>query len=219
MPSSAIITSMQSYWLAVLLPSATAFVPSVRPPTIPSTARPRAQPAHAFVLPPAAGIESFDQTVVGLTELLLFSGIVASYEISRTMQVHIRSGIYDPSSRRRRILATQPAIPYEKMWLAGASLPSVDELVQGCFKIAEDAAGCAHVTHLFYFTISLLTALSCPHAQPHVVHLREREWKGLRGRRGLLRVVRPARLRLRDVMRRRRRRGGAWAAMALTRFL
>ena len=141
---------MQSYWLAVLLPSATAFVPSVRPPTIPSTARPRAQPAHAFVLPPAAGIESFDQTVVGLTELLLFSGIVASYEISRTMQVHIRSGIYDPSSRRRRILATQPAIPYEKMWLAGASLPSVDELVQGCFKIAEDAAGCA--PHLFYYS-------------------------------------------------------------------
>ena len=159
MPSSVIVitTAMQSYWLLTLLPSATAFVPSVRPPTIPSTARPRAQPAHAFVLPPAAGIESFDQTVVGLTELLLFSGIVASYEISRTMQVHIRSGIYDPSSRRRRILATQPAIPYEKMWLAGASLPSVDELVQGCFKIAEDAAGCAHVTHLFYFTISLLT--------------------------------------------------------------
>ena len=211
---------MQSYWLAVLtlLPSATAFVPSIRPPTIPSTVRPRAQPAHAFVLPPAAGIESFDQTVVGLTELLLFSGIVASYEISRTMQVHIRSGIYDPSSRRRRILATQPAIPYEKMWLAGASLPSVDELVQGCFKIAEDAAGCAHVTHLFYFTISLLT-LSRVHAQSHVVHLRERERKGLRGRRGLLRVVRPAHLRLRDVSSRRRRRGGAWTAMALTRFL
>ena len=208
---------MQSYWLAVLLPSATAFVPSIRPPTIPSTVRPRAQPAHAFVLPPAAGIESFDQTVVGLTELLLFSGIVASYEISRTMQVHIRSGIYDPSSRRRRILATQPAIPYEKMWLAGASLPSVDELVQGCFKIAEDAAGCA--PHLFYYSHFFSLTLSCPHAQPHVVHLRERERKGLRGRRGLLRVVRPADLRLRDVSSRRRRRGGAWTATALTRFL
>ena len=95
-------------------------------------------------------ISTYDATLVGLVEIVLLMGIVvtvlASYEIART----VKSGKFldepiglpghgakVPSTAVVDRVFNQRTIPLSKVWLAGAALPTWDELVDGCVFIAE----------------------------------------------------------------------------------
>ena len=107
----------------------------------------------AFLQPEHPALSSFDPTLVGLVELLLLSGVIitvlASYatvEFARTIQGKFQDepiglpGYAAGSTTADRLVQDvfqERTVPLSKMWLAGAALPTWEELVDGCAFIAE----------------------------------------------------------------------------------
>ena len=60
---------------------------------------------------------------------------IASSEVARTFKV--QSGVFHSDHSKLR--------SHNKAWRAGVSLPAFEELVEGCFLIAEDAAETGYV--------------------------------------------------------------------------
>ena len=127
-------------FLLPLLPLTTAFTPLLRPAIRAASPRTTHSPVMMTPVDHRVYLEITDPRIVGTLELLLLSGVIASYEIARTMQVHMKTGIYfgHEARRARNSLRTVPQMAQaERMWLAGAVLPPLEELAQSCFHIAD----------------------------------------------------------------------------------
>lgn len=120
---------------------------SLRPASLVGVLMPFApSAAHAQVALPASlpPLDTYDPTVVGLVELLLLAGIVATIATSAGMaRLASRLGrLEDKSvetfmfSERSRTEAGASRAKAVRAWLAGRKMPSLEELTYGCFRIA-----------------------------------------------------------------------------------
>ena len=104
----------------------------------------RASPSSIAILPDGPSVDAIflmsdfepyqvPESMAAIHLLMIatvFATFIASSEIARTFKV--QSGIFhmDHARQQRR----------QRLWMAGASLPSFEELAEGCYVIAQDAA-------------------------------------------------------------------------------
>lgn len=75
-------------------------------------------------------------------ELVLLSGIVASFLLSETIASLAASARIKGTKTAQTQTNPQPAVAHNSwlatLWLAGQPLPSIEELLDGCFCIGEE---------------------------------------------------------------------------------
>lgn len=137
----------------------------------PGMALPPFLPASAF--PPMYGASD---ELVGVMELSLLGGIFAAYYLSANVKsmyhlgTHVKASLdyiaaqpdLSPPEPVEAASGIEHTLPSGMQWLAGGKLPSIEELMDGCYLVAESAWHPAQEDQSFF----LCATPSDDHCQP-----------------------------------------------------